>query len=338
MNAVKEAPPHAGTSSRRSPAGDRANARRTENPSRSISSSGTTGQGAPLELPLGMVDEDPDQVRKTFDSETLEELASSIKARGVRSPISVKRHPKDPQRYLVNHGARRLRASRIAGMATIPAFVDENYTDDDQITENIQRENLTPREIAEFIDRKLKANVPQAEIGRIIGKSRSYITKYNALNKLPGPIAQAFHSGHLTDVNTIYMLFSLYQEAPDEVAAWVTGESLSPSREAVELLKEEIRANQRYAIGAGSAASGGVLVAGEKLPDYEVPESTELPNTLRKPVVMCEIDERGARHPVRLLFKKRPSGVKKVWIRYEETGKTVEVLVSRLTLSGLIEG
>ena len=76
-----------------------------------------------IDLDINLIDEDPNQPRKTFDNIT--ELSESIKERGVKSPISV--HPIDNGRYMINHGARRYRASKLAGKTTIPAFIDDDY-------------------------------------------------------------------------------------------------------------------------------------------------------------------------------------------------------------------
>ncbi|MCL6484557.1 MAG: ParB/RepB/Spo0J family partition protein, partial [Janthinobacterium lividum] len=73
-------------------------------------------EGGPLELPLELIDEDPLQPRSAanpgFTAHSLSELAASIHLRGIKTPISVRRHPERPGRYIINHGARRYRAER----------------------------------------------------------------------------------------------------------------------------------------------------------------------------------------------------------------------------------
>jgi hypothetical protein len=71
--------------------------------------------GTPLMLPLNSIDEDPSQPRREFDADAFQQLADTIAARGVRQPISVRIHPTQPERWIVNFGARRLRASKLAG-------------------------------------------------------------------------------------------------------------------------------------------------------------------------------------------------------------------------------
>ena len=113
----------------------------------------------PMQIPLSLIDEDPNQPRTAdnpgFSAESLKELADTIRLRGVKTPISVRNNPQARGRYIINHGARRTRASLLAGKTTIPGFVDNDYSNADQVLENLQRNELTPREIADYIGREL---------------------------------------------------------------------------------------------------------------------------------------------------------------------------------------
>jgi ParB family chromosome partitioning protein len=113
--------------------------------------------GAPLQLPIESIIEDPDQPRNEFDPEGLAELAASIKERGVLQPISVRRPNLIRRRdcWMLNFGARRLRASKLVGMADIPAFIDTTADSYDQVIENEQREGLRPLELALFVQKRI---------------------------------------------------------------------------------------------------------------------------------------------------------------------------------------
>lgn len=91
------------------------------------------GGAGPQELPLDLIDEDPHQPRTAdnpgFSPESIAEIGETIKARGVKSPISVRENPDAPGRYLINHGARRYRGSKWAHKTTIPAFIDNDYNE-----------------------------------------------------------------------------------------------------------------------------------------------------------------------------------------------------------------
>ncbi|MGZ8946244.1 MAG: ParB/RepB/Spo0J family partition protein [Methylococcaceae bacterium] len=113
-----------------------------------------------LDLDLSLIDEDPQQPRREdnpgFSEEKLNELVKSITRRGVKTPISVHNNPEKTGRFIINHGARRFRASKMAGKKTIPAHIDNDYTRTDQLTENLLREGNTPLEIAAAIGDFLK--------------------------------------------------------------------------------------------------------------------------------------------------------------------------------------
>ena len=154
-----------------------------------------------LDLELSLIDEDPKQPRREdnpgFSEEKINELARSISRRGVKTPISVHNHPEKPGRFVINHGARRFRASKIAGKKTIPALIDNDYTSADQLTENLLREGNTPLEIAAAIGEFLKKGMKKKEIAESIGKTAGYVTQYAALLKLPKSIATAFRNNGL---------------------------------------------------------------------------------------------------------------------------------------------
>lgn len=141
------------------------------------------------EIPVSEIRPNPYQPRKTFNEEALRELAESIKNYGVFTPIIVKKSIKG---YDLIAGERRLRASKLAGMETIPAIV-KDYTDDQMreisLLENLQRENLTAIELAwaykGIID---NLDIRQEDLAQKIGKSRSHITNTLGLLNLPDDV------------------------------------------------------------------------------------------------------------------------------------------------------
>lgn len=199
--------------------------------------SDTSGQ--PLQLPLDDVDEDPEQPRREFDADALQELAATIRDRGVRQPISVRPHPRIPGRWLLNFGARRLRASKLAGLATIPAFVDASADSYDQVIENEQREGLKPLDLALFIQRRLAAGDTQAEIARRMGKSRQYVTMAMALIDAPDWLLGAYREGRCRGLKELHDLRRLADEEPKRVEAWVA-EHDAITRDQVAALRSEL--------------------------------------------------------------------------------------------------
>ena len=195
--------------------------------------------GAPLQLPLDLIDEDPDQPRKDFDQVTLAELTDSVKARGVLQAISVRRHPVTPDRWMVNFGARRLRASRLAGKPTMPAYVDNAMDSYDQVIENEQRESLSPLELAMFVQKKMQSGARASEIARTLGKSRGYLTFIGALIDPPAWLLDLYRSGRCRGISELYELRKLHESQPEAVAQWIEGRA-HVSRADVQVFKERL--------------------------------------------------------------------------------------------------
>ena len=138
-----------------------------------------------VEIDLSELRANPYQPRKNFDEEALNELASSIKEHGVFQPIIVKKSIKG---YEIIAGERRFRASKLAGMQTIPAIV-KDFSDEEMmqiaLLENLQRENLTSIEEAKAYK---SMNITQDELAKKVGKSRSHVTNILGLLKLPASV------------------------------------------------------------------------------------------------------------------------------------------------------
>jgi ParB family transcriptional regulator, chromosome partitioning protein len=142
-------------------------------------------------LALERIRPNPDQPRRYFDAEALNELAESIRERGLLQPVIVKRETDD--QYLLLAGERRYRASRIAGLTAIPALVRDDDPAAVALIENLQREDLTPLEsalaLAALIDEK---GLTHADIAGLIHKSRPYVSNTLALTKLPKAIRDEY--------------------------------------------------------------------------------------------------------------------------------------------------
>lgn len=181
--------------------------------------------GAPMRLPVDSIDEDPGQPRQEFDEASLREMAETIRERGVRQPISVRPNPAMEGRWLLNFGARRLRASRLAGKADIPAFIDLSADSYDQVIENEQREGLKPLELALFIQRRLTAGESQAEVARRMGKSKAYVTYAMALIDAPDWLLAAYREGRCRGLRELYELRRAAGESEVDVEAWARSKS-----------------------------------------------------------------------------------------------------------------
>lgn len=148
--------------------------------------------GSVAEIPMDQILANPDQPRTIFDKEALEELASSIKELGIIQPITVRRA--ENNQFQIISGERRFRASKMAGLSAIPAYIrlaDDQEVLEMALVENIQREELDPIEIALSYQRLIdECQLTQEAMSERVGKKRSTITNYLRLLKLQ-PLIQA---------------------------------------------------------------------------------------------------------------------------------------------------
>ncbi|MBH0202615.1 MAG: ParB/RepB/Spo0J family partition protein [Nitrospira sp.] len=211
--------------------------------------------GRPLQISVKDIDEDPGQPRQEFDAESMEELEQSVRLHGVKTPISIRPHPTEQKRWILNFGARRLRASKAVGKATIPAFVDRSHTDYQQVIENLQREDLKPRELAMFIKRKMDEGEKQAQIAEILGVNRSMVTNHLALIDPPACIEEIYTSGKCSSAKTLYDLRNLHKEFPKEVDRWCAADH-EITRATVSALSAKLRGSQKQKVASSKNEQG----------------------------------------------------------------------------------
>ncbi len=288
----------------------------------------------PLQLDLALIDEDPQQPRQFFDPTSLAELAETIRQRGVKTPISVRPHPDQPERYLINHGARRFRAARMAGCATIPAFIDSDYNAADQVIENLQRDALSAREIADFIGRELARGRKQADIARAIGKSPAFVTQHVALLDLPEPIAAVFNTGRCRDVTMLNELVSAYRTHPAVVTEWLSDPTQELTRTAVKLLREFLANKRLYARDQNRAAELAERVLSVVVTHPSQSAARPLPapsHRVRRAIL--RINHQG--RPGQLLLHRRPLLPGTAWVRFDDDRHEVSVRLDALRLVAL---
>lgn len=283
-----------------------------------------TVSGKPLELRLEEVVEDAEQARSEanpgFSPESLAELAASIvESGGVKTPISVRsRNPEGL--YVVNHGARRLRASRLAGLATIRAFVDDQHDEYDQAIENIQRESFTAMEIARFIQRREERGDTRSAIAKRLGKSSAFVTQHASLLALPKDLREAYDDGRCRDVLTLYELNKFSREFPAEVADFVRS-APEITRGAAEGFRQTVKRSEPKSV----------------TPPARRPEGTRDEQRRSTPVagrhtIMVRHD--GALHALRVDLA--PSTPQHGWIQQPGPRGPVEVLLKDLQLDCIV--
>lgn len=145
------------------------------------------------EIPLEQIEANPNQPRREFDEEALQELANSINEIGIIQPITLRQVAEN--KFQIIAGERRWRASQLAGLQAIPAYI-RTFKDESimelALVENIQREDLNAIEIALAYEHLLSAEgMTQERVSERVGKSRTAITNYLRLLKLPAQVQMA---------------------------------------------------------------------------------------------------------------------------------------------------
>ena len=150
----------------------------------------TEGSSNLNEVEIAQIEPNPNQPRREFDQEALQELANSIRELGIIQPITIRKM--EAQKYQIIAGERRWRASQLAGLTTIPAYivsVEDQNAMEMALVENIQREDLNAIEIALAYQHLAESGgMTQAKISERVGKSRAAVTNYMRLLKLPAQV------------------------------------------------------------------------------------------------------------------------------------------------------
>lgn len=182
----------------------------------------TQGSSTINEIAIDQIEANPNQPRREFDEESLRELATSIREIGIIQPITLRQVADN--RFQIIAGERRWRASQMAGLKAIPAYIrtinDENVMEM-ALVENIQREDLNAIEIALAYEHLIEnTGMTQEKVSERVGKSRTAITNYLRLLKLPAQIQMALqkheidmgHARALLSLDSPSMQIKLYKE------------------------------------------------------------------------------------------------------------------------------
>ncbi len=201
-------------------------------------------RNGPIVIPIDSIDINPDQPRKTFIDQELEELSRSIKEFGVIQPIIVK---KSGSRFLLIAGERRIRASLLAGLDKIPAVLREADTKDMAliaIVENVQREDLNYIEEAMaykcLVD---EFGLSQSEIARKVGKQQSTISNKLRILALPEDIRTALTSNKLTERHARALLRIPGDEQRKSILKRIVEHSLNVSQ-SEKLIEDYLKKNE----------------------------------------------------------------------------------------------
>ncbi len=211
----------------------------------------TQGSSNLSEIALSQIEPNPNQPRHEFDEAALQDLANSIREIGIIQPITLRQVASD--KYQIIAGERRWRASQMAGLTSVPAYVrtveDENVMEM-ALVENIQREELNAIEIALAYEHLAETTgMTQEKIAERVGKSRAAVTNYMRLLKLPAQVQMALknkdidmgHARALLSVDSPSIQIKLFQEIQKN------GYSVRKVEEMAQMLKrgEDVQSGKR---------------------------------------------------------------------------------------------
>jgi ParB family chromosome partitioning protein len=220
-------------------------------PSGAASAEVTPSRGGVREIEIARIRANPNQPRIQFDEEALDELAESIRQRGVLQPILLRPHGDDS---LIVAGERRWRAAQRARLHAIPAIVreiDDSATAELALIENIQRQDLNPLEEAEGYRQLIQRHGhTQDDIGRLVHKSRSHVANLLRLLELPEFVRQSLLKG---DISMGHARAVATSEDPDSLTREIVAKGLSVRQAEERARREKTRPGPGADIGRASA-------------------------------------------------------------------------------------
>ncbi len=180
------------------------------------------------QIPLAQIGANPDQPRKVFNEDELNDLAASIREKGVLQPILLRTVTGRPYMYEIVAGERRYRASKLAGLNEIPALVktlsNENAMEI-ALIENVQRENLNPIEEANAYQNLMtECGYEISDVVRLIGKSESYIRNCMRITALPDSVKEMVEQGQISASHARTIAVA---KNPEEIAYKIIGKKMS---------------------------------------------------------------------------------------------------------------
>lgn len=247
--------------------------------------------GPPREIPIELLDRNPDQPRQSFDEAELEELTDSVREKGVLQPLLVRPAPGRTGRWQIVAGERRWRAAQAAGLAAVPVLVrelDDRDVLEIGIVENVQRADLNPVQEA-FAYQRLIADFGRTQdaVGQIVGKSRSHIANSLRLLQLPQMVMFMLERGELTAGHARALIPA---PNPEQLAAEVVAKEMS-----VRETENAVRAATMRAIHPTARRKGGRPAAERSVDTRDLEE--DLAEMLG---VRVEIRDRGGKGELRL--------------------------------------
>lgn len=175
------------------------------------------------EIEMSKIKPDPEQPRKNFEEESLQELADSIKEHGLIQPIVVRQVAENE--YAIISGERRYRATQKLGLETIKCIIRANLKADEigyfQMAENLKRANLNITEIAQFVCSKVAQGEKNVAIAEKLGLNKTTVSQYSAWENYPEELKKAIEDEKITSIVAAYVLYQKWQDYPEKTLEFI---------------------------------------------------------------------------------------------------------------------
>jgi ParB family chromosome partitioning protein len=289
-----------------------------------VAEKGSVGAGYPLRIAIDRIDEDPDQPRRVFSEQELDELSATMRVHGVLQPILVRRSNQGG-RFVIVMGARRYRAAQRAGLGEIPAFLQEGGEPDRyaQMIENIQRDDLRAPEIAAFVAGRLDAGDTQAEISRKLGKPRDWVSRFASVQSMPEFIRARLES---SSIRALYELYQAWRTHPEAIERFCATQDSFTDAQARQLARDLRAESDDFNAQSQSAAVSSLPERRELAPRASLWRTSSKD---RKADVDAETGESPAGRRVALSRSAAPLTIK---VRHEH--RTGQLVLNRIPLQG----
>lgn len=250
------------------------------------------------QIPRDRIAPDVNQPRKVFPEESLAELAASIEANGIMTPLVVRENPDQDGHYILIAGERRWRASERAGLNELPAVVRTDWHDADALLENLQREDLSALDTANAVQRLLvDGNMTSAALARQLGKNKDWVSLYKQVAEAGDDLKTLYTDGILTDARAVVELARARAKLGEPINTYIAslpigGEPVTRRelRRALDAIEHDINAETQRPAPAHktdglTAGKGGSLdtPAGDAAPSATRPDNEQQSTDVEQP-------------------------------------------------------
>ena len=315
-------------------------------------SSFLTGEKPPkqgvLTAPIERFKPDERNARTVFDDESINQLVDSMlvindvtnEPRGILQPLSVKKDPENDGFFIINGGHRRLMAAKKAGLTEIPYFISDNTNHFDNVVDNLIREGLKTKDLANFVREALQEGLKTGDIANRLGKPASFVSDYSVYFEMIDGIKNLHTSGLCENMQTLAKLHRASKKYPDEIANYVESDiHFTPNNVSlfIRSLKEENKKEleKDLDVKANNEPKDTDPVKEQEQAEQGADQilANDKSDSIKKPLILVVFDEREA---IVLVKQRVPYGM--VAIKYQDDGQELIVSVNDIALTAIIEG